>query len=310
MAAAISIVLFGLLMAAITFIGYRYYLRPGRFYDQLGTAGLVAGVEGMLPLQEGFAVRIIREIGEKVPVSPQDTTETRRYLLAAGYRGESALPLFYGIKVLSCIGSCILGVFFRGLVPQVFPLPIVAMIGCVAAGYFVPTFVLEWIVDKRQEKIRLALPDALDLMVVCVEAGLGLDQAIVNVSRELGITHPDISDEFRLVTLEMQAGKRRADSLRNLADRTGEAELKKLVAVLIQTDRFGTSMADSLRTHSDFMRMRRRQQAEERAAKIGIKLVFAIFFFILPTMFIMTAGPGVLQIFKQLVPTLRQLRGG
>jgi tight adherence protein C len=175
-------------------------------------------------------------------------------------------------------------------------------------GYFGPGLVLDTLMSRRQERLRMALPDALDLMVVCVEAGLGLDQAIMSVSRELEITHGEISAEFRMVNLEMQAGKRRAEALRNLAERTGENEIRKLVAILTQTDRFGTSMADSLRTHSDFMRVRRRQEAEERAGKVGVKLVFPIFFLILPTMLAVVAGPGLIQVFKHLMPIMRQFR--
>jgi tight adherence protein C len=164
---------------------------------------------------------------------------------------------------------------------------------------------LEKMMDKRQERLRLSLPDALDLLVVSVEAGLGLDQAMLNVSRELITAHKELSEELRMVMLEMRAGKRRIDALRNLAERTGEAELRKLVAILVQTDRFGTSIADSLRTHSDFMRVRRKQQAEERAGKVGVKLVFPIFFFILPAMLIVAAGPGILQLFKHLFPLMK-----
>ena len=142
-------------------------------------------------------------------------------------------------------------------------------------------------------------------MVVSVEAGLGLDMAIQHVARELQVTHPELSEEMMLVTLEMRAGKRRADALRNLAERTGEAEVRKLVAILVQSDRFGTSMGESLRTHSDYMRTRRRQEGEERAAKVGVKLVFPIFFFILPSMLIVAVGPGILQIFKQLFPMMK-----
>ena len=177
------------------------------------------------------------------------------------------------------------------------------------AGWFGPSFVLDHLVSARQERIRDGLPDALDLIVVCVEAGLGLDQAMHHVSRELMDVHPDISQEIEIVNLEIRGGKRRMDALRSLSDRTGEPELSKLVAVMIQTDRFGTSIADSLRTHSDFMRVRRRQEAEERAAKIGVKLVFPIFFLILPSMLIVVAGPGLLQVFKYLFPLMRQFRG-
>jgi len=164
-------------------------------------------------------------------------------------------------------------------------------------------------VDQRQEALRLSLPDALDLLVISVEAGLGLDQAIQYVARELSIAHQALAEELGLLHLEIRAGKRRAEALRNLADRTGERELRKLVAVLIQTDKFGTSMAESLRTHSDFMRVRRRQEAEERAGKVGVKLVFPIFFFILPSMLLVAAGPGLLQVFKHLFPIMRQFKG-
>ncbi len=196
---------------------------------------------------------------------------------------------------------------FRNAITSNPVLRIVLVIAAAVAGYFVPTLFLERMVKSRQERLRLGLPDALDLMVVCVEAGLGLDQAIRNVSQELRITHKDISEELGLVTLEMRAGKRRADALRNLADRTGEPELRKLVAILVQADRFGTSIGESLRTHSDFMRVRRRQEAEERAGKVGVKLVFPIFFFILPSMLIVSAGPGLLQVFKYLFPMMNRV---
>jgi tight adherence protein C len=145
-------------------------------------------------------------------------------------------------------------------------------------------------------------------MVVAVEAGLGLDQALQYVGRELAPTHPDVSEELQLVNLEIRAGKRRVDALRHLADRTGEPEMRKLVAILVQTDRFGTSVAEALRTHSDFGRTRRRQEAEERAGKVGVKLVFPIFFLILPSMIVVAAGPGLLQVFKYLFPMMNQAR--
>jgi tight adherence protein C len=177
----------------------------------------------------------------------------------------------------------------------------------IAAGWILPRFFLEKKVAKRQEVLRLALPDALDLMVVSIEAGLGLDQAIQHVAHELYASHPELSDEMSLVTLEMRHGKRRSEALRNFAERTGEAEFRKLVAILVQNDRFGTSMGESLRTHSDFMRVRRRQEAEERAGKVGVKLVFPIFFFILPSMLIVAAGPGLLQVFKYLFPMMKTI---
>ena len=147
------------------------------------------------------------------------------------------------------------------------------------------------------------------MLVVSVEAGLGLDQAIQHVGRELALTHKELSEELSLVNLEMRAGKRRVEALRNLAERTGESELQKLVAILVQTDRFGTSIGDSIRSHSEFLRVRRRQEAEERAGKVGVKLVFPIFFFILPAMLVVAAGPGLLQVFKYLFPMMNSFKG-
>jgi tight adherence protein C len=151
------------------------------------------------------------------------------------------------------------------------------------------------------------MPNALDLLVVCVESGLGLDQAILQVSKELEHAHPEITEEFGLVNLELKAGKRRVEALRNLADRTAVDELKKLVAVLIQADRFGTSIAQSLRGHADFMRVQARQIAEEKAAKLGVKLVFPIFFCILPSLFVVTVGPVAMRIIRELVPTMQNI---
>jgi tight adherence protein C len=148
------------------------------------------------------------------------------------------------------------------------------------------------------------LPDALDLMVVCVEAGLGLDQAILKTSEELRVTHPDICDELNLVNLELRAGKPRKEALKNLADRTGVEDINGLVSMLIQTDRFGTSIAQSLRVHSDALRTKRRQRAEERAHKVSVKLVFPLVFLIFPAMFVTILGPGIIKIIQQLFPAI------
>jgi tight adherence protein C len=298
---------FALLMGAISYVGYRYYVRPARFYEQLGTAAVETNpYAGLAESQPGVVVRLIRQVGEQVPVSPSDVAVTRRFLIAAGYRSDAAIRTLYGIKAL--LGLCFLvGAFtFKDYVPLMPVLRWAAVIAAAVAGYALPNYILEYLVSKRQEELKYALPDALDLMTVSVEAGLGLDQSVLKVSEELRITHKEIAEEFGLVTLEMQAGKSRSEALRNLAERTGEAELRKLVAILVQTDRFGTSMAESLRTHSDFMRVRRRQEAEERANKVGVKLVFPIFFCILPAMLVVVAGPGLLQIMKHLFPMMRQ----
>jgi tight adherence protein C len=159
----------------------------------------------------------------------------------------------------------------------------------------------------RQKQIQRGLANALDLMVVCVESGLGLDQAVMQVAKELEHAHPEISEELAIVNLELKAGKRRAEALRNLADRTAVEDLKKLVAVLIQADRFGTGVAQSLRAHADYMRIQARQVAEEKAAKLGVKLVFPIFFCILPSLFVVSVGPVVMKIMRELIPMMNNM---
>lgn len=304
-----SLGLFFVLMLTITAYGYRLYARPRRLYDQLGAPVHLAPPELVsAPARRPRVVRIFEQIGQAVPISPQEASVARRYLMAAGYRSETAVKIYYGLKIVLCISFLVASVFLRDYITANPVLRVVAVAAAGLAGFFGPNLVLDRLVSRRQEKIRLSLPDALDLLVICMEAGVGLDQAVVNVSRELEITHKEISDELSLLTLEMRAGKRRVEALRNLADRTGEPELRKLVATLIQADRFGTSIAESLRTHSEFLRVRRRQQAEERAAKVGVKLVFPIFFFILPSMLVVAAGPGLLQLIKHLFPLMRQFQ--
>ncbi len=305
MALAASIAFFVLVLVSVTAYGYRLYSRPGRIHDRLGEAAVeVPTLEQLGRPERQWVVRVVQHIGEKVPISPQDAGLTRRYLLAAGYRSDTAIKVYYGVKVVLAIVLFIVALVFRPYIANPV-LSIIVLPAGALAGYFGPNMILERLIGRRQEQIRFSLPDALDLMVVCMEAGLGLDQAISNVSRELMRTHRAISEEFGLVTLEMRAGKRRGEALKNLADRAGEPELRKLVATMIQADRFGTSIAEALRTHSEFMRVRRRQEAEERAAKVGVKLVFPIFFFILPSMLLVAAGPGLLQLFKGLFPMMQ-----
>jgi tight adherence protein C len=155
---------------------------------------------------------------------------------------------------------------------------------------------------RRQHRIRLSLADALDLLVVSVEAGLGLDQALARVGQELAFAHPDLSSELRLVNLELLAGKGRSEALRNLADRTGVDDLSSLVAMLVQTDKFGTSVANSLRVFSDTLRTKRRQRAEEAAAKTGVKMVFPLVVCIFPAIWIVTIGPAAIRFVQVLGP--------
>lgn len=303
-----AIVLFVVLMGSISFYGYRLYSKSGRFYERLGeqkAAGDPTIFTGPVVPEKKWLVKVVEQIGEKVPISPQDASSARRYLIAAGYRSDTAIKVFYGVKIILGVVAFLLAVSLKNSVTSNPVMGIVFLVALTAGGFFSGNLLLERLISKRHFRIRMSLPDALDLMVVCMEAGLGLDQAILNVSRELKLTHKDICEELGMVTLEMRAGKRRGEALRNLADRTGEEELRKLVGTLIQADRFGTSLAEALRTHSDFLRVRRRQDAEERAAKVGVKLVFPIFFFLLPSMLVVAVGPGILQLMKVLFPLMK-----
>jgi tight adherence protein C len=295
--------LFLLLLTIITVYGYRAYVRPSRIYDRVGGVAEAERVPNASTRDQ--VVRIFEQIGDKIPLSPSEQTVTRRDLTMAGFRSDAAIATFYGIKVISCLVMLLLALAVRNSISDTTIIRIVVLVGATGLGYYAPTLGLEKLVQARQKKLRLSLPDALDMMVVAVEAGLGLDQTLQYVSREIETGHPELGDELSLVGLEMRAGKRRAESLRNLAVRTGESELRKLVAILTQSDRFGTSMGESLRTHSDFMRLQRKQDAEERAAKIGVKLVFPIFIFILPSMMLVSAGPALLQVFRDLFPMMQ-----
>ncbi|MEQ1946837.1 MAG: type II secretion system F family protein [Bryobacteraceae bacterium] len=296
---------FVVLAAIISFFGYRYYTRPGRVYEQLGGPAAVFTPLDVTEVKPDVVVTVLEQLGNVIPVDPEEASALRRDLIAAGYRSANATEVYLGLRIVFAAIVLVLGIVFRGSITSNPVLQIVIPIACGFAGWFGPSFFLDLAVEARQERLRFGLPDALDLMVVCVEAGIGLDQAMRHVSQELRDVHPDIAEELNLANLEIRGGKRRADALHHMVDRTGEPELRKLVAVLVQTDRFGTSVADSLRTHADFMRVRRRQDAEERAGKVGVKLVFPIFFLILPSMLVVVAGPGLLQVFKYLFPVMR-----
>jgi tight adherence protein C len=296
--------LFLLLLTVISTYGYHAYVRPGRIYDRVGNVE-AAESETVSVKPRDVVVRVFEQIGEQIPLAPADQNATKRELSMAGFRSDGAIRIFFGTKVIFCVVLFVFALLVHRHVTDNPVLRIVFLVAATGLGYYAPGLYLDSLVKKRQKKLRLSLPDALDMMVVSVEAGLGLDQALQHVAREIEETNPELSDELALVGLEMRAGKRRSEALRNLAERTGEAELRKLVAILVQTDRFGTSMGESLRTHSDYMRMRRKQEAEERAAKVGVKLVFPIFLFILPSMMIVSAGPAMLSLFTDLFPMMQ-----
>jgi tight adherence protein C len=254
------------------------------------------------PMAEGKAqseqvAAFFKRLGDRVPKSANELGKIRLRLVQAGYRRPDALAVFLGIRVafaLACFTLVGTPILIR---PDFF----LAMFAA-AMGYLLPGMALARMAARRQHRIRMSLADALDLMVVSVEAGLGLDQALARVGQELSFAYPDLSSELRLVNLELLAGTARPDALRNLADRTGVDDLRSLVAMLVQTDKFGTSVATSLRVFSETMRTKRRQRAEEAAAKTGVKMVFPLVVCIFPAIWIVTIGPAAIRFIRVLGP--------
>jgi tight adherence protein C len=235
-------------------------------------------------------------LSKAIPLSPADVSRTRGWLVQAGFRDARHVTYYFGSRVALAFLGLAGVVSFSGF-NSLFMLA-----GVTGLGFFIPRFALKRMIKDRQQRIRLGLADALDLTVICVEAGLALDQALMRVGRDLHYAHADLSDEFHLVNLEMRAGKPRAEALRNLVIRTGVDDIRALVATLIQTDRFGTSIAQALRVHSDSLRTERRQRAEEQAAKTTIKMVPPLVVFILPSIIFVTIGPAVIELIRELGP--------
>ena len=239
----------------------------------------------------------LKRLGTLAPKSPSELGKLQQRLVAAGYRGTEAMIVFFGIRL--GVALTLFAIFSTPILMR--PNVTLALAAC-GLGYVLPAMVLARLAKRRQHKIRLGLPDALDLLVVSVEAGLGLDQAILRVGQELAFAHPDLCDELRLVNLELRAGKGRGDALHHLAERTGVDDVQSLVAMLVQTDKFGTSVAQSLRVHSETVRTKRRQRAEEAAAKTGVKMVFPLVFCIFPAIWVVTIGPAAIKFVQVLGP--------
>jgi len=294
-------------LASLIIVGAVFYaLSP----TEAGMAGRLSRLFNTAapPKEEKFSTKqkervrhTLASIG-KIGASPnaQQTPKNQLLMVRAGYRSPEAMMAVRGFKILVPV-ALVAGVFFTGAY-TFNPFLVFGM--AAVAGYLLPDMWLTWRVRARQRLLRRALPDGLDLLVICVEAGLGLDQALLRVAQELNVAHPELSDELQLVNLEMRVGKTRLDAMRELARRTGLDDIKALVSMLIQTERFGTSVAQSLRVHSDDLRMKRRQRAEEMAAKTTVKMVPALVFFIFPALMVVILGPAIIAIMRQLMPNL------
>jgi tight adherence protein C len=248
------------------------------------------------PPPDRTVIEALKRMGAMAPRSTKELGKLQQRLVTAGYRSREALVVFFGIR----LGVAV--VFFAVAAMPILGTSLPFALAMCGLGYVLPSIVLARMARARQHRMRLSLPDAVDLLVVSVEAGLGLDQALQRVSDELAFAHPDLCDELRLINLELRAGTARSEALHNLARRTQLDDLSSLVTMLVQTDKFGTSVAQSLRVHSDTLRTKRRQRAEEAAAKTGAKMVFPLVICIFPAIWVVTLGPAVIKFVEILLP--------
>ncbi len=289
-----------LLFTGVFLTGYVLLLRRPNLEER---------VHGVVPEKHRFDwIRYVREsekvlkpLGEMIPRSPEEMSRQERRLVQAGIRRKDGPLLLYGVK----LALAMILIITLSLFSTVRANPILLVLLPLLFGALLPDMWISRSIKNRKDILQRALPDALDLAVVCVEAGLGLDQALLRIGKELGPVYPALSDELQLYSLEVNAGKKRAEALRNLGSRTDVDDIKAFVAVLIQTDRFGTSVAQSLRTFAETMRTKRRQRAEEHAAKMNIKMIPPLVFFIFPAIFIVVLGPAMIAIVRYLVPGLK-----
>jgi len=245
-----------------------------------------------------FVGWMLTTVGKILPASTNQQSQKAQLLMRAGFRRPEDMTAFRTATILLPV-ILVSAVYLTGYYQQA---PLFMFVFAAAWGYVLPSLWLRFRVRGRQQRLTLALPDALDLLVICVEAGLGLDQAMLYVSQELRIAHPDLCRELELTNAEVHVGKTRTEALRSLATRTAVEDIKVLVATLVQTERFGTSVAQALRTHSDELRTKRRQRAEELAARTTVKMVAPLVFFIFPALFVVILGPAVISLIRHFGP--------
>jgi tight adherence protein C len=284
--------------------------RPQRAEDRLrrlldGTTGRDAAEAGVARRQEAFQAKVTaaaRKLGQSLrPSDEAQVGKVRLKLLNAGYRQENAVTVFFGLKALGLlVGLAVavpVAVMHSGMSQKALSLAV----GGGAIGFYLADFVVGQQKKKRAESIFLSLPDALDLMVVCVEAGLGLDAAMRRVTGELAHSAPVLCEELAIANFQLQMGRARKDVLRDLGTRTGVEDVRALAAVIIQAERFGTSIGSALRVQSDAMRLRRRHLAEERAAKTAVKIMIPLILFIFPGVFVVLVGPAGIQMYEMML---------
>jgi tight adherence protein C len=299
----------------VLFAGYyflRFYQERQEVVEKVRSGGIIArpelaaagAVQGGNPVKSflfGFSARTGRRFQREE--NSAGMGRFRKLLLTAGVRHQGAPVVFWGAKIICAVAFPTLAFFgYLAAERSLIDVEILLVLGIAAlAGFYFPDLCLNLWIRRRKEQIVAGFPDALDLLVVCVEAGMGIDAAVNRVAEEIRLSSEVISDEFRLLNLELRAGKARADALRNLGARTDVEEVRSFATLLIQTDRFGTSVAQALRVHSDAMRTRRYQRAEELAAKLPVKLMLPLILFIFPSIFVVIAGPAAIQIYQTII---------
>jgi tight adherence protein C len=301
----LTVTLFLLVAAGIAWAGLRKGTRRTRGVERV--APPPGQSTSLLPSHVLRWSDLMSRIGTTVPASGRDLPRLKRRLMRAGFRHPNAAAYFQGTRLVATLILAAVALVLVWQWPWASENWLLAMAAGTGLGYMAPMQYVMLRIRRRQHAIAHGLPNTLDLMVVCVESGLGIDQTMLQVAKELQTAHPEICSEFAVMNLELRAGKRRAEALHNLADRCGVEDVKKLVAVLVQTDRFGTSIAQCLRGHADYLRTMARQRAEEQAAKLAVKLVFPIFFCVLPTLFVVTIGPVIIRLIRDLIPMIENM---
>jgi tight adherence protein C len=302
----------GLIALAVTgivlWVGQMFPAQPEvikRLQEMPGSQGMAAFERRRREQRSERLQSLLSSLGDRVSAAPAaGQSEAARLLTGAGYYSSNALAVLYGIKIAAAAGIGLLFFVTSPAIAAALALPrnLILLIGVfgVVLGWVAPTFILAARANKRRKEMLRALPDALDLMVVCVEAGLGLNQALQRVSEEITMLSPALGEQMGLVNLEIRAGTARDEALRNFANRCDLEDVRSLSTVLIQTERFGTSVGQALRVQSDTLRTKRRQRVEEASAKTAIKMLFPLVFCIFPAMFLVILGPGVLTALKVL----------
>ncbi|MCU1339295.1 MAG: type secretion system protein [Bryobacterales bacterium] len=294
-------------LAAVSGAGYAFVLKPSRSEGESGNAPFPLALDHPdLPAAQAAAMDVFRMMGEALPPWAARTSELRRELAAAGYRWPSAVSVLLGIKCASALMLAAAGAWAAVTFGREASSAFLPAVCGLAFGYMIPDRVLVRLARRRSGLLRRGLPAALDLMVLAVEAGQALDASILDTSRGLRISHPDLAAEFTQLHLELKANTSREDALRNFSLRTRDSEIQKFAALLIDTDRFGTSLGPALRVHARYLRTRFRQAAQERARKVAVKLIFPVFFLIFPSVVLVTLGPAVMLIFAQMKNLLGQ----